>query len=62
MADSGNSPGNHETLKICLGAIMKNHEMVKFVPEQLESKTICNNAIKKLLFVIILAPDRYKTQ
>ena len=37
----------------------KNPEMLRFVPDHLETKKMCKNAVKKLLFVITYVPDRY---
>ena len=62
MFDSENSTDNCKTLKISIGTIIKNPEMLKFVPDQLETKKTCKNAIKKLLFVTRHVSDRYKTQ
>ena len=36
--------------------------MLKFVPDYLKTKKICNNAIKKQPLVIINTPNRYKIQ
>ena len=43
-------------------AIIKNPEMLKFVPDHLQTKKICKNAVKKLPFVIMYVLDRCKTQ
>ena len=61
MVDSEYSPGNHKSSKISIGAIIKNTEMLKFVPDYLKTKKMCKHAVKKLLFVIRHIPDRYKT-
>ena len=36
--------------------------MLRFVSDHLKTKKMCNNAIKKLSFVIRHVPDQYKTQ
>ena len=36
--------------------------MLKFVPDYLKTKNVCNNPVKKLLFATMYIPDRYKTQ
>ena len=37
MVDSENTPDNYKTLKISIGAIIKNAEMLKFVPDYLNA-------------------------
>ena len=43
---------NYKTLKISIGAIIKNWKMLKLVPDHLKTKTMRKNAVKKLLFVV----------
>ena len=62
MVESDNSPDNYKPLKISIGAIIKNSEMLKFVSDHRKTKKMCKNAVKKLPFVIINVPDRYKSQ
>ena len=38
MVDSENSPDNYKTFKISIGAIIKNPEILKFVPDHLKIK------------------------
>ena len=52
MVDSGYG------MKISIGAIMKNPEMLRFVPDHLKTKKMCKYAVKKLLFIL----GYYKTQ
>ena len=40
------------TLNICIGAIIENPQMLKFVPDQDENKNMCKHTVKKLSFVI----------
>ena len=61
MVESKNSPDNYETLKITIEAIMKNPEILKFVPDHLNTKKMGKNRIKKLSFAIIFVPNQYKT-
>ena len=42
--------------------MIKNPEMLRFVPDHLKSKRMCKNALKKLQFVIRYVPHRYNTQ
>ena len=36
--------------------------MLKFVPDHVKIREICEHAVKKLLFITRYVPDRYKTQ
>ena len=47
MVDSENSPNNYKTLKINIGAIIKNSEIPKFVPDYLKTKRMRKNVVKK---------------
>ena len=38
-----------KSLKISIGTVMKNPEMLKFVPDHLKSKTMCKHAVKSYL-------------
>ena len=51
-----------KSVKISIGTVIKNLEMLKFVPDHLKTKKICKCTVKKLLFVIRYVPDRYKTE
>ena len=53
MVDSDNSPDNYKILKISIGSIMTNPKMLKFVPDYLKIKKTCENAVKRLLFLIM---------
>ena len=44
-------------LKISIGTVMRNPEMLKLVPDHLKTKKICNHAVKKLPFVIRYVSD-----
>ena len=39
MVDSPYSTGNYKSSKINIGAVIKNPEMLKFVPDHLKTKT-----------------------
>ena len=41
---------------------MKNPEILKFVPDHLNTKQVCSYAVKKLPFVIRYVPDQYKSK
>ena len=52
MVGSGYSTDNYKSSKISIGAIIKNPEMLKFVPDHLKTKTTCKHTVRKLPFVI----------
>ena len=52
---------NCKTLKINIAAIIKDPEMLRFVPDHLKTKRISKNAVKNMLFTIKYVPDQYKT-
>ena len=62
MVDSENSRDYYETLKLGIGARIKNPELLKFVPEYLKTRNMCTSAVKKLKFVLMYVPDQYKTK
>ena len=62
MVYSEYSADNYKPLKISIGSMIKNPEMLKFVSDHLKTKRISKHAVKKLLFAIRYVPDRYKTQ
>ena len=49
-------------LNISIGTVMKNSEMLKFVPDHLKIKKTCKHAVKKLPYLLRYVPDRYTTQ
>ena len=62
MVDSESSPGSYKTLKVSIGAIIQNPEMLEFVPDQLKTRKMCKTAVKKLPFGLRYVRNRYKTQ
>ena len=62
MVDSEHSLGDYKPSKISIKEVMKNPEMLKFVPDHLKTKQIGNHAVKKLRFVIRYVPDQFKTK
>ena len=52
MVDTGYSRSDHKSSGISIGEVTENLEMLKFVPDHVKTKQICNQAIKKLSFVI----------
>ena len=57
MVCGKNSPDNYKNLKISIGVIIKNQEMLKLVPDHLKTKSMCKNPARKLPFVITYVPD-----
>ena len=51
MFDNKYSPANYKSLKKGIGAIIKNPETLRLVPDHLKTKMMCKNAVKKLPFV-----------
>ena len=52
----------YKSLNSSIGTVTKNPEMLKFVPDHLETKQMCNYTVKKLPFVIRYVHERYKTR
>ena len=57
MVDSEYSTNNYRSLQISIGAITKNSEMLRLVPDYLKTKIMWENTIKKLSFLIRYVPD-----
>ena len=49
MVDSEYSPGNYKPLKISVGAIIRNAEMLRLVPDHLKTKKMCKHAVENYL-------------
>ena len=47
----------HKSINANIGTVMKNPEILKFVPDHLKTKQMCNYAVKKLPFIIRYVPD-----
>ena len=52
----------YKSLSNSIGTVMKNPEMLKFVPDHLKTKRICKHAVKKLPYLLRYVPHWYKTQ
>ena len=50
MVDSKYSSEDYESLKINIGAIMGNPEILKFFPDHLKTKKMYKHGVKKLPF------------
>ena len=62
MADSEYSTDNYKSPKISIGTIMKDPEMLKFVPDYFKTKKMCKHTVKRLPFLIRSVPYWCKTQ
>ena len=52
MFDSKYSTDGYKYPKGSIGAIMKNAEMLEFIPDYLKTKKMCKHAVEKFSFVI----------
>ena len=48
----------YNSLNINIGAVMKNQEMLKFVPDYLKTKNFCKNAVEKLSYLLRYVSDQ----
>ena len=56
MVDSKYST-DYKSLKVRIQVIIKNPEMLKFIPDHLKTKKMCKYAVKKLSLIIRYVPD-----
>ena len=56
MFDSEYSTNIYNSLKISIGALMKDREMFKFISDRLKIKKMCKHAVKKWPFETIYVP------
>ena len=52
----------YKPLNIAIVTMMKNPEMLKFVPDHLKTEKIRKHAVKKLHYLLRYVLDQYKTQ
>ena len=52
----------YKSLNITIETVIKNPEMLKFVPDHLNTKKMCRHAVRKLPYLLRYVPDQYKTQ
>ena len=52
----------YKSVNINIGTVMKNPKMLKFIPDHLKTKKICEHIIKKLPYLLRYVSDRCKTQ
>ena len=52
----------YNSVKINIGIVMKNPEMLKLMPDHLKTKQMCNYAVKKLPYLLGYVPNQCKTK
>ena len=62
IVDCEYNTGDYKSSKISIGAVIKNPERLKFVPDHRKTKNTCKHAVKRLPFVTRYVPKWYKTQ
>ena len=50
MANLQYSIDTYKSVKVSIEIVMRNPEMLKFVPDHLKTKKLCKHAVKKSLF------------
>ena len=50
----------YKSSNVNIGIVMKNTEMLKFVPHYLKIKKYCKHIVKKLPYLLTYVPDQYK--
>ena len=48
----------YKSLNISIGTVMKNPEMLKFIPDHFKTKKMCKHAVKKLPYLLRYVPDQ----
>ena len=51
-----------KSLRISIGILMRNPDILQFVADNLKRKNMCKHAVKKLLYLLRYVLDQYKTQ
>ena len=62
MVDGEYSMDAYKSAKTSMEIVMKNPEMLKFVPDYHKTKKFCKHAVTKLSNVIRYVPDQYEAQ
>ena len=52
----------NKSLNISIRAVIKNQEMLKFVPDHLKTKDMCKHEVETLPYLLRYVHDWYKTQ
>ena len=56
------STDNYKSLRIITEVIIKNQEMLRFVPDHLKTKNMGKQSVKQLPFIIRYVPEQYMSQ
>ena len=51
----------YKSLSINIGTVMKNPEMLTFVPDHPNTEKMCKNVVKKLPYLLRYVPGQYKS-
>ena len=62
MVDNEYNMDIYEFIKISIGTVMRNPEMLKFVADYLKTKQKCQHVVNKLSYLLRYVPDQYRTQ
>ena len=62
MVDHEYSIDTNKSVKINIGTVIRNREIIKLVPDHIKTKNMCKHAVKKLPYPLRYAADQYKTQ
>ena len=54
--------GIYKSLNISIGTVMKNPEILKFVPDDLNTKKMYQHVVRKKPYLLKYVPDQCKTQ
>ena len=57
MVDDECSMDIYKSVKISVVTVMRNPEMLKYVPNHLKTKKMCKHAVKKIPFLMRYVPD-----
>ena len=57
MVDNEYNMDIYKSVKISIGVVIRNPNMLKFVPDHLKTKKICKHAVKKLPFINMFLID-----
>ena len=60
MIDSKYSMDIYKSTKVSIETVMKNPELIKFVPDHFQTKKLCKHPVKKLPFQLRYVNDQYK--
>ena len=62
MVDNEYSIDTNKSVKINIGTVIRNREIIKLVPDHIKTKNMCKHAVKKLPYPLRYVADQYKAQ